>query len=164
MWKQWNMMRRYELAYFSELLLSYWAGDRGSSKGPQGRCWEPTTLLRPIRELRSEANYWPPNWTNRQMHRTTAYRQQSWGQRLSFGASNCSNTLDCNWWTAWGSVWTDFTVSPHWGIQYLGGGHFFWALHPEALVLTVKTQQEEGKYVLEMHPELSTARPAIKGN
>ena len=34
----------------------------------------------------------------------------------------------------------------------------------EALVLTVKTQQEEGKYVLEMHPELSTARPAIKGN
>ena len=26
------------------------------------------------------------------------------------------------------------------------------------------TQQEEGKYVLEMHPELSTARPAIKGN
>lgn len=23
------------MAYFSELLLSYWAGDRGSSKGPK---------------------------------------------------------------------------------------------------------------------------------
>ena len=42
---------------------------------------------------------------------------KSWRQRLSSGTSNCSNTLDCNWWTAWGSVWTDFTVTPHWGIQ-----------------------------------------------
>lgn len=53
-------------------------------------------------------------------------------------------------------MWTDFTVT------HTGDPSFFELYTQKPWFRTVKTQQEGGKYILKIHPELSTARPAIQ--